>query len=61
MNYGNMFVTGNTGKTLKELDVKYIFIGEVSMMTECFYKYFLVLKAYRPDIKLILSGDYNQL
>jgi ATP-dependent exoDNAse (exonuclease V) alpha subunit len=57
----HMFVAGNTGKTLKELDIQYIFIDEISMMTECFYKYFLVLKAYRPDIKLILSGDYNQL
>ena len=31
------------------------------MMTECFYKYFVVLKAYRSDINLVLSGDYNQL
>ena len=57
----HMFVAANTGKTLKELSIKYIFIDEVSMMTECFYKYFLILKAYRPDIKFILSGDYSQL
>ena len=36
----------------------YIFIDEVSMMHEVFYKLF---KKIKPDIKYILSGDYNQL
>ena len=55
------FVAGNTDKSIKEMNINYIFIDEVSMMTENFYKYFLVLKAKRPDIKFILSGDYSQL
>jgi ATP-dependent exoDNAse (exonuclease V) alpha subunit len=40
---------------------KYIFIDEVSMMSEMFYKFFIVLKRMRPDIKFIIAGDFAQL
>jgi ATP-dependent exoDNAse (exonuclease V) alpha subunit len=31
------------------------------MMSEVFYKYFIVLKRMRPDIKFIIGGDFAQL
>jgi ATP-dependent exoDNAse (exonuclease V) alpha subunit len=31
------------------------------MMHEKFYKFFILLKIIRPDIKLILVGDFSQL
>jgi ATP-dependent exoDNAse (exonuclease V) alpha subunit len=40
---------------------KYIFIDEVSMMSEMFYKFFMVLKRMRPDIRFIIAGDFAQL
>ena len=57
----HMFVASNNGKTIRDMDIKYLFIDEVSMMSEQFYKYFIVLKRMRPDIKFILSGDFDQL
>jgi ATP-dependent exoDNAse (exonuclease V) alpha subunit len=43
------------------MDYKYIFIDEVSMMSEAFYKFFLLVKSLRPDINFIISGDFAQL
>ena len=51
----------NTGSTIRDMKCKYIFIDEVSMMNEHFYKYFIVLKRMRPDVKFIISGDFAQL
>jgi ATP-dependent exoDNAse (exonuclease V) alpha subunit len=45
----------------KNLDLDYIFIDEVSMLGEVFYKFLMTIKKIRPDIKFIISGDYNQL
>jgi hypothetical protein len=50
-----------TGKYIRETNIKYIFIDEVSMMPEMFYKFFIVLKRMRPDIKFIIAGDFAQL
>jgi ATP-dependent exoDNAse (exonuclease V) alpha subunit len=50
-----------TGTFIRETDIKYIFIDEVSMMPEMFYKFFIVLKRMRPDIKFIIAGDFAQL
>ena len=33
----------------------------MSMLAEAFYKFLLMVKRIKPDIKFILSGDYNQL
>jgi hypothetical protein len=55
------FVAKNTSKTIKEMKEKYIFIDEVSMMSEIFYKYFIFIKRIRPDIKFIIAGDFAQL
>jgi ATP-dependent exoDNAse (exonuclease V) alpha subunit len=40
---------------------QYIFIDEISMVPELFYKYFIVLHRLRPDIKFIIAGDFLQL
>ena len=54
------FVSTHTG-SIRTMDYKYIFIDEVSMMSEAFYKYFLMVKALRPDVNFIISGDFTQL
>jgi len=43
------------------LDLDYIFVDEVSMLGEVFYKFLMMIKKCRPNIKFIISGDYNQL
>ena len=50
-----------TSSYIRETKIKYIFIDEVSMMPEMFYKFFIVLKRMRPDIKFIIAGDFAQL
>ena len=52
-----------TGKYIRETlkFYKYIFIDEVSMMSEMFYKFFIVLKRMLPHIKFIIAGDFAQL
>ena len=50
-----------TGSYIRETDIQYIFIDEVSMMPEMFYKFFIVLGRMRPDIKFIIAGDFAQL
>jgi hypothetical protein len=42
-------------------DVEYIFIDEVSMMSEKFYNLFITIKRTFPNIKFIISGDFGQL
>jgi ATP-dependent exoDNAse (exonuclease V) alpha subunit len=46
---------------VKNLDLDYIFIDEVSMVQEVFYKFLMMIKKIKPNIKFIISGDYNQL
>jgi ATP-dependent exoDNAse (exonuclease V) alpha subunit len=55
------FVSKATGSFIRETKLKYIFIDEVSMMPEMFYKFFIVLMRMRPDIKFIIAGDFAQL
>ena len=55
------FTAMATGSYIRETKIKYIFIDEVSMMPEMFYKFFIVLKRMRPDIKFIIAGDFAQL
>jgi ATP-dependent exoDNAse (exonuclease V) alpha subunit len=57
------FSTKATGKYIRETlkFYKYIFIDEVSMMSEMFYKFFIVLKRMLPDVKFIIAGDFAQL
>ena len=46
---------------IKSLDIDYIFVDEVSMMAEMFYNFLMMIKRVRPDIKIIISGDFQQL
>ncbi len=49
-------------KILKKLrDVDYIVVDEISMVKEIFYRFFLVVKKYAPNIKFIIAGDFRQL
>jgi ATP-dependent exoDNAse (exonuclease V) alpha subunit len=47
--------------SLEKLKIDYIFVDEISMMHEHMYKFLIMLKQIRPDIKLILSGNFDQL
>ncbi len=46
---------------IKNLDLDYIFVDEVSMLGEVFYKFLMMIKKIKSNIKFIISGDYNQL
>jgi len=46
---------------VQTLDLDYIFVDEVSMLGEVFYKFLMMIKKIRPNIKFIISGDHNQL
>jgi ATP-dependent exoDNAse (exonuclease V) alpha subunit len=45
----------------KHLDLAYISMDEASMMQERLYKFSMMIKKIKPEIKFIISGDYNQL
>ena len=55
------FIGSHTRTSLLSMNCKYIFIDEISMVPEKFYKFFIVLKTLRPDIIFIISGDFEQL
>ena len=40
---------------------KYIFIDEISMVQEIFYKFCIYLKRAMPELKFIIVGDFEQL
>jgi len=50
-----------TKKSFSKLNLDYILIDEVSMMTEIFYKYLITLQNSQPKIKFIITGDFKQL
>jgi len=39
----------------------YLFIDEISMVHEYFYKFFITLGRVRPELKFIIAGDFSQL
>jgi hypothetical protein len=39
----------------------YLFIDEISMIHEYFYKFLITLKRVRPTLKFIVAGDFSQL
>ena len=53
-------ITSLKGARGKERQLDYIFLDEVSMVSETFYKYFLALKKALPKTRFILSGDFEQ-
>ena len=46
---------------MKESKYDYIFVDEISMCHELFYKFFITLKRVRPELKFIIAGDFLQL
>jgi hypothetical protein len=46
---------------IKNMILDYIFVDEVSMMKEAFYKFLLMVKAVKPNLKFIICGDFRQL
>jgi len=48
-------------KSMCNIKYDYIFVDEISMMKEIFYMYLISLKKLNSNIKIILTGDYNQL
>ncbi len=55
------FIKTMSSKALQEMQFKYIIVDEISMVPEIFYKYFCIIKKFRPDIKFVTAGDYCQL
>jgi AAA domain len=47
--------------SLFNFDVDYLFIYEISMLQEIFYKFFIMIKRIKPNFKFIIAGDFNQL
>ena len=37
-----------------------IFIDEISMVADMSYRFFIVVKRCKPNIKFIVAGDFNQ-
>ena len=47
--------------SIYKINLDYIFIDEISMVKEVFYKFFVMLKRIKPNTKFIIAGDFNQL
>jgi ATP-dependent exoDNAse (exonuclease V) alpha subunit len=50
-----------TMDSIYKLDYDYIFIDEISMVNEIFYKFFTMIRRIKPNIKFIIAGDFQQL
>lgn len=48
-------------KNFKKHQYKYLFVDEISMCVELYYKFFLFLKNVIPELKFVLSGHFEQL
>jgi ATP-dependent exoDNAse (exonuclease V) alpha subunit len=48
-------------KALESMKIDYIFVDEISMLKEIFYKFILMIKKIKSNVKIIMVGDYNQL
>jgi len=47
--------------SLYNMNYDYIFVDEISMLQEIFYKFLIILKQMKPKIKFIIVGDFDQL
>jgi hypothetical protein len=47
-------------KALDQLKLDYIFVDEISMVPEKFYKFFISMKRVKPNLKFIVVGDFGQ-
>lgn len=55
------FVKKHPSKIIKDLNIDYIIVDEISMVHEIFYKYLLVIQKLKPDLKFIIAGNFDQL
>ena len=56
------FIFANSSrKMMTETKYEYVFVDEISMVQEHFYKFFITLKNVRPELKFIIAGDFEQL
>ena len=55
------FIKKHPARIIKELNLDYIIIDEISMVHEMFYKYFLTIKKIKPNLKFIIAGNFDQL
>jgi ATP-dependent exoDNAse (exonuclease V) alpha subunit len=47
--------------SLYNLDVDYLFIDEISMLQEIFYKFIIMIKRIKPNVKFIIAGVFSRL
>ena len=59
--FKNSFVNGSKAIQKKYSHLQYIFVDEISMVKEKFYRLLLTIKQSKPDIKFIISGEFFQL
>ena len=59
--YHKFFTTIKHHKHLLVNKLDYIFIDEISMVHERFYKAFQTLKKINPNLRYIMAGDFRQL
>jgi len=50
----------NNQKKMREMDIEYLIIDEISMVPEIFYKYFCIIQRLKPNTKFIIAGDFDQ-
>ena len=55
------FIASFNMKSFMDGKYDYIFIDEISMVQEIYYKFFIYLKRSNPKIKFIIAGDFQQL
>ena len=55
------FIASFKMKSFLDGKYDYIFIDEISMVQEIYYKFFIYLKRSNPKIKFIIAGDFQQL
>ena len=55
------FIKKHPSKIIRELNIDYMIVDEISMVHEIFYKYLLVLQRMKPNLKFIIAGNFDQL
>lgn len=66
VNIGGLTIDKWIKKATKKLfytlnEIEYVIVDEVSMMREIFYSLLMYLKRVKPELKIVLVGDYEQL
>ena len=54
------FINSMSKKAMHEINYEVLIIDEISMVPEIFYKYFCIIKRFKPNIKFIIAGDFDQ-